>query len=136
LSATITSGRVRGELLLAVSRAADQLRPDRPDEGVQLLDRGLAELRRRVADEVLPELPGVLALRTRSGRRRQVDQGFGEAERFQTPLPGRLRREYDPVAPAAQHISDPDTVVGRPVCALGHEQDGQHTANYTRMNRT
>src|SRR5262249_34681792 len=96
----------------------------RPHPRVQLLDRRLAELRRGVPDEVLPELPGILAGRVRAGRR-QVDEILLEAKPLQLPAPRRFGREDDPVATAAQHVTDPDAVVGRPVRALRHEQDRQ-----------
>ena len=110
---------------LAVLCAADELLPDRPYPRVQLLDRRLAELWRGVADEILPELPGTLASRRTGIRRCQVDKVLLKAKRLQPPLPGRLGREHDPVTAAAQNITDPDAVVGRPVRALGHEQDRQ-----------
>ena len=129
LSSTMTSGRVRSmissKLRLAVLCAADELLPDRPHPRVQLLDRRLAELGRGVADEILPELPGTLGSRSTGTRRRQVNKVFLKAKRLQPPLPGRLGREHDPVAAAAQNIADPDAVVGRPVRALGQEEDRQ-----------
>ena len=48
------------EALVHVASAVDQLLPDGEDERLELVDRRLAELRRRVADEVLPELAGCL----------------------------------------------------------------------------
>ena len=52
--------------LVDVARPIDELLPDGKDERLELLDRGLAELGRRVADEFLPELAGrLLDLRRR-----------------------------------------------------------------------
>src|SRR6266545_2967799 len=58
----------RGQPVLAIPRAGDQLLPDGPDPGFGLLDRRLAEFGRGVADEILPELPGVLVRSLRAGR--------------------------------------------------------------------
>ncbi len=123
------------ELLLAVPRAADQLLPYRFDPGLQLLDRRLLELRRRVADEVLPELPGIGVIGVVSvvGRRRgEVDQVLGKAERREPSFPRRLGGENHVMAAAAQHIADPDAVVRGPVGALRHEQDSQRPFPHRR----
>ena len=134
LSSTMTSGRDPVEdlaqLRLAVHRAVDQRLPGRLDERLELLDRGLAELRRGVADEVLPELPGVLARPRPSARRREVDQVLLEAECGEPAPPRRLGREDHPVPPAPQYVADADAVVGRPVRRLGHEQDGQRDVRH------
>ena len=45
-----------GQPLVDVASAVDELLPDGEHEGLELLDRRLAELGRGVADEVLPEL--------------------------------------------------------------------------------
>ena len=127
-----------GQLLLAVLGAADQFRPDRLDPGVQLLDGRLAELRRGAGDELLPERPGVLPALIRvlawvgwpAGRRGEVNQVLLEAERLQPALPRGLGREHHAVPAAAQHIADADAVIGRPVRALRHEQDGQWPAGH------
>ncbi len=100
---------------MAVSGAADQFLPYGTDDRVDLLNSRLAELRRSIADEVLPELPGVLAARPGRHRRRQIDEVLLEAERLQPMAPRRLGRENNPMAAAEQHIADPDAVVGRPV---------------------
>ena len=117
-----------GQLLLAVPRAADQFRPDRLDPGVELLDGGFAELRRGAGDELLPERPGVLRGLFRG--RGQVDQVLLEAERLEPALPRSLGREHHPVPAAAQHVADADAVIGRPVRAFRHEQDGQRPAGH------
>src|SRR5262249_23176999 len=110
------------ELLLAVLCAVDELDPDRLYPGVELLDRRLAEFGRGVADEVLPELTGVLrGVRGRS----QVDQILLEPQRGEFAGPGRLSREDDPVAALTQHVTDTDAVVRRSVGTLGHEQHRQ-----------
>src|SRR5207237_3194542 len=49
-----------GEPLVDVARAVDELLPDREDQALELVDRRPPELRCRVADEVLPELPRLL----------------------------------------------------------------------------
>ena len=62
--ATTTSGRVPAEdvaqLRLAVAGPVHQRLPGGPDERLELGQGGLAELRRGVPDEVLPERAGVL----------------------------------------------------------------------------
>ena len=108
------------QLRLAVDRPVQQRRPDGLDERGELLDRGLAELRRRLHDEVGPELAGVLLA---LGRRREVDEILLEAERFQAALPRRFGGEHDAVPALLEHLADPDAVVRRPVGALGHEDD-------------
>ena len=129
-----------GELLVAVVRAVDQLGPDRPDPGVELLDGGLAELGRGPGDELLPELPGVrrvagFASRVASGvsGRGQVDQVLGEAQRRQPAAPRRLGGEHHPVAAPAQHVADADAVVRRAIGALRHEQDGQRRGGHGEL---
>ena len=110
------------QLRLAVRGAVDERRPDGLDERAELLDRRLAELRRRLGDEVGPELPGVLragVLRWRS----EVDEVLLEAQRLQTALPRRLGGEHDPMAAPLEDLADPDAVVRRPVGTLGHEQE-------------
>ena len=56
------------QLWLAVLGALDERGEGRLDERRQLLDGRLAELRGGLADEVLPELPGVLSLGIRVRR--------------------------------------------------------------------
>ena len=72
------------ELRLAVARAVDERLPGRLHECRELLDRRLAELGRRVADEVLPELAGVLrAVTVAAGilrGRGEIDEILDEAE--------------------------------------------------------
>ncbi len=128
-----------GEVVMAIPRARDQFLPDRPDPGVELLERRLAEFRGRPGDEVLPELPRILlsagfagqastagvAGQASTARFGEVDQVLGESERLELALPGCLGGEDDPVPAAAEHVADPDAVVGGPVGALRHEQDGQ-----------
>ena len=109
------------QLRLAVHRAVDQRLPRRLHEGCELLDRRLAELGRRVADEVDPELTRVLGLRVRVGlrRRRQIDEILDEPERLQPAVPRRLGREHDAVAALAQGVADADAVVRRAVGRSG-----------------
>src|SRR5690606_19430746 len=109
---------------LAVLGAVDQLLVDRGGDGLQLLTGALAVLRPGVADEVLPELARVRVLLL-FGRRREVDELLPEALGFELALPGRLRREDDPVAAAAEDVGDADAVVGGAVGAFRPEQDGE-----------
>ena len=141
LSSTITSGRCAGDdlaqLRLAVAGAVDQRLPRRLHERRELLDRRLAELRRRLADEVVPELSGRLPRpRVRVGR------GAGR------PGPRRSRAAASRPAHDAsaanttrwplsqQHLAEADALVGRSVGRLGHEQDGQATADVRAHART
>jgi hypothetical protein len=113
------------QLRLAVLGAVDQGLPRRLDERPELLDRGLAELRRRVADEVDPELAGVRfdTVGVAFGRRGEVDQVLLEAQRLELALPRTFGGEYDAVASLAEDVADADAVVGRSVRALRHEQE-------------
>src|SRR6202044_847642 len=63
-------------------------------------------------------------------RRGQVDQVLLEAERLEPAFPRSLGREHHPVPAAAQDVADPDAVVGWPVRAFRHEQDGQGPAGH------
>jgi hypothetical protein len=110
----------RLELRLTVGGAVDQGCPDRLDERRELLDRRLAELGRRLGDEVGPELARVLLAFC---GRRQVDQVFLEPERLEPPLPRRLGREHDAMPASLQDLADADAVVRWAVGTLGHEQD-------------
>ena len=58
-----------------------------------------------------------------SRRRRQPHQPLLEALRLERAREGLLGDEDDPVAAPAQHVADPDAVVGRPVGALREEDD-------------
>src|SRR5207247_2903744 len=99
------------EPVVHVARAVDQLLPDREDERVELPDRRFAELGRRVANEVLPELA-----------RRLLDLGWGlqphqrflEALRLKRPGERLLDYEDDSLAALQQHSADADAVVRRP----------------------
>ena len=95
------------------------------DEPLELLDRRLAEDRRRVADEVLPELAGLLLL---LGRRAEAHRRSSKP--FASSVPGeRLLDDEDDAVPApAEDVPDPDAVVGRPEGALREEDDGRHLA--------
>ena len=115
---------------LAVLRAVDERPPGRLHEGRELLDRRLPELRRGVADEVLPELAGVLGGCVRRGRRRQVHEVLDEAERLQPTVPRRLGREHDAMASSPEDVADADAVVRGAVRRLGHEQDGQRLGHH------
>src|SRR5205085_1223173 len=85
-----------------VPRAVDERLPRRADEALELLDRRAAEDRRRVADEVRPELAGrLLAL----GRRRQAHDALLEALRLERPRERLLDHEDDARAAAAQLLA-------------------------------
>ena len=112
----------RLQLRLAVGGPVDQGREDRLDERGELLDRRLAELGRGLADEVDPELAGILVAVT-LGRGSEVDEVLLEPERLELALPRRLGGEDDPVTALLEDLADADAVVRRPVRALGHEHD-------------
>ena len=78
-----------------VARAVGQRAPGRLEELAQLLDRRLAERRRRVADEVLPELPGRLL---DLGRRPEPHEPLLEAARLERAGERLLDDEHDAVA--------------------------------------
>src|SRR5262249_39686721 len=105
---------------LHVLGAVDQGLEGGLDELAQLLDRGLAEDRRRVADEVLPELAGRLL---DLGLGPQPHQRLVEAALRQRALARLLDHEHDAVSPRLQLLTDADTVVGRAVRAFGKEDD-------------
>ena len=105
---------------LHVDRAVDQRLPGRLDELGDLLQRRLAEDRRRVADEVDPELPRDLGLR---GRRAEPHQALLEPLGLEVAGERLLHDEHDPVAAAPQHVADAHAVVGRAVRPLGEEHD-------------
>ena len=115
------------QLRLAVHRAVDERLPGRLDEALELLDRRLAELRRGVADEVLPELTGIrLRLAGRDlGCGSEIDEILLEPQQRELALPRGLRREHDAVAPFEQYLADADALIRRAVGRFGHEQDGQ-----------
>src|SRR5258708_3843400 len=69
--------------------------------------------------------PAGVAGQSGAARFGEVDQVLGESKRLELALPGCLGGEDDPVPAAAEHVADPDAVVGGPVGALRHEQDGQ-----------
>ena len=94
--------------------------PGRGDELAELLDGRLAEDRRRVADEVDPELAGDLV---DLGLRPEPHQALLEALRLERPGERFLDDEHDPMAARAQDLADPDAVVRRAERALGEEDD-------------
>src|SRR5687768_6883744 len=107
-------------------RPVDQGLPDGPDEGVQLLDRRLAELGGGLRDEVGPELAGILIC---IHGRREVDEVLLEPERLEAVPPRGFGREDDSVTSLLEDLADPDAVVRRPVGALGHEDDGERVGH-------
>ena len=58
------------------------------------------------------------------GGRGQPHQPLLEALLLERARERLLGDEHDPVAAPAQHVADPDAVVGRPVGALGEEDEG------------
>ena len=87
---------------------------------------GLRKTGRRVADEVDPELAGDLGL---GGRRAEPHQALLEALRLERAGERFLDDEDDAVAARPQDLADPDAVVGRPVGALGEEDDRPRVAH-------
>ena len=82
------------------------------DEGDELLDRRRPEERRRLTDEVLPELAGSLL---DLGSRPEAHQPLLESLRFEGAGERLLDDEHHSVAALAQDLADPDAVVGRTV---------------------
>ena len=122
LSWTMTSGWT--SVKISPSRSStyiapgDELLPDGQDQRFQLLAGRLAEMRRRIADEVLPELPRLLRhLR----RRLQPHQPLLEPFGFQRSGERLLDHEDDPMAALLQDIRDADAVVRRAEGALREE---------------
>ena len=111
------------QALVDVAGAVAQRLEGGGDEALELLDRGLAEHRGRVADEVLPELAGVLGLLR---GRREPHQALLEPLLGERALERLLGDEHHAVPAAAEHVADPDAVVRRPVGALGKEGDRRH----------
>src|SRR5262249_34475280 len=116
--------------LVDIARALAQRPESGLDERAQLLDRPIAKERRRVADEVLPELA-----------RRFLDLGWGtethkallEALRLEAARERLLDDEDDAVAALLQHLADGDTVVRRPVRAL--RKENERLAHRSRPDR-
>ena len=81
-----------------VSRAIAERTPGRLDELGELLDGGLAEDRRRLADEVLPELAGLLL---DLGWRPQTHEPLLEALRLERARERLLDDEHHPVTAIA-----------------------------------
>ena len=106
-----------------VARAVAERTPGRLDELGELLDGGLAEDRRRLADEVLPELPRLLV---DLGRRPEPHEPLLEALRLERARERLLDDEDHPVTAVAQDLPDPDAVVRRAECSLRKEDDGRH----------
>src|SRR5207253_5388055 len=92
-------------------------------EVAELLDRGLPEDRRGVADEVDPELARHLL---GFGRRSEPHPPLLEALRLEAPRERLLDDEQDPVPALPEDLADPNAVVRRPVSTLGEEDDGRH----------
>ena len=137
LSSTIRSGC--SSSMISRSRSSTYFAPSISawkvggDEARQLLLGRGAEDRRRVADEVLPELARrFLGLR----RRRQPHQPLLEPLGLERPGEGLLDDEDDPVAAPAQDVADADAVVGRPERPLGEEDDRRALLAHAPIVRT
>ena len=111
-----------------VARAVAERTPGRFDELGELLDGGLAEDRRRLADEVLPELPRLLV---DLGRRPEPHEPLLEALRLERARERLLDDEDHSVTSVAQDLPDPDAVVRRAECPLGKENDGRHGGQHS-----
>ena len=110
-----------------VLRAVDERLPGRRDELAELLERRLAEDRRRVADEVDPELAGDLGLR---GRRAEAHQALLEALGLEVAGERLLDDEHDPVAAPPQHVAD-----ARRSCSSGRRRPRGRTRSSGRRPR-
>ncbi len=109
--------------IVDVARAVAQRPPGRLDELRELLDRRLAEDRRGVADEVLPELARLLLdLR----RRPEAHQPLLESLRLERAGERLLDHEDDAMPALDEHLADSDAVVRRAIGALGEEDDRTH----------
>ncbi len=119
-----------GQARMDVHRAIDEGAPGRRHELAELLDRRLAEDRRRVADEVDPELARDLV---DLGLRPEAHQPLLEALCLERPGERLLDDEDDAMASRAKHLADPDAVVGRAERTLREEDDRprvSHGADY------
>src|SRR5207253_1506637 len=101
-----------GKPLVDVARAVHELLPDRQDQALELVDRGSPELRRRLADEVLPELAGLLL---DLGLRLEAHARLLEPLRLERAGERLLDDEDDARAALPQAAADPGAVVRRPV---------------------
>src|SRR4051812_7609217 len=122
-------GENLAEALIGVTGAVDEFLPDRQDESFELLDRRLAKLRRRLTDEVLPELARRLL---DLGRRLEPHQRLLEALGLERAGERLLDDEDDPDSPFPQYLADPDAVVGGPVRAFREKDDGAFAQAWAR----
>jgi len=128
--------RVRAELgedlaqpVVGVAGAVAERAEGGLDELGELLDRRLAEDRRGLADEVLPELTRrLLGL----GRRAEAHEALLEALCLEAAGEGLLDDEHDAVTALAQHAPDADAVVRRAVGAFREEDDRAHDGSDRR----
>ena len=111
------------EAVVDVLRPAHERLPGRADEALELLDRGLAEHRARVADEVLPELARLLL---GLGGRLEPHQPLLEALLLERAGERLLDHEDHPVPAPPQRVADPHAVVRGPVGPLREEDDRAH----------
>src|SRR4029079_11634655 len=118
---------VRGDLIedlgkprVDILRAIDQRLPRGRDEVAELLEGRLPEDRRRITDEVDPELAGHLGLRR---RRTETHQSLLEALRLQRPGERLFDDEHDAVTARSEDLADADAIVGRPEGTLRKEDD-------------
>ena len=111
-----------GQPVVDVNRPVNQLGPDRLDQGLELVSRGLLELGRGVADEVLPELAGRF-LDGWAGL--EPHQRFVEPLGCERPFKGLLDHEDDSRTTTLEGGGDTDAVVGRPVSPFREKDDGR-----------
>ena len=104
-----------------VARAVAERAECRLDELAELLDGRLAEDRRGLADEVLPELAGRLL---DLGRRAEPHQPLLESLRLEAARERLLDHEDDAVPALLQDLADPDAVVRRAEGAFREEDEG------------
>jgi hypothetical protein len=112
-----------------VPRAVAEGAERRLDELGQLVERRLPEHGGRLADEVLPELPGLLV---RVGWRPEAHQALLESLRLEAARERLLDDEHHAVAALDEHLADPDAVVRRAVRPLGEEYDRRLALSHVR----
>src|SRR5581483_6555039 len=108
------------EAFVRVGRAVDQRLPRRLEERLELLDRRLAELGGRVADEVLPELARVLLDLGRGG---EAHSSLLEPTGLERAGEGLLNDENHAMPSRSQDVADTHAVVGRAERAFREEHD-------------
>ena len=114
------------QAVVDVGGAVAQGTERRLDERLELLDRRRPKDRRRLADEVLPELTRCLG---HLGHRPEPHQPLLEALRLEAARERFLDDEHDPMPALAQNLADPDAVVRRAVGPFGKEDNGGGVAH-------